>query len=293
MLSPSRISVVALVGALTLAAAGPGAAGRDPGPRAHASLDKNPCLKRATARKLRCPDLQMSPPSNMFVTRTRSGRVRLHAGNSINSVGKGPAELFGRRSSRWMMRAKQVIHRKDGTMLKLNTDARLGFKAIPGQYRYWKFKYAAEFELWRLDKRGRRIRLARRGPKVSYCLRDLFHRGPQLPGSPASFHYPACSQNFKQRSVTLGTSVGWSDVYPSTYHEQYMNVTGLKGCFAYVHLADPRNGIYESDEDNNEGETIVRLPFRGAGRFGCPRHSRGVEPPPDSGPDGGTEAPGY
>ena len=65
--------------------------------------------------------------------------------------------------------------------------------------------------------------------------------------------------------MTLGTSVGWSDVYPSTYHEQYMNVTGLRGCFAYVHVADPKNGIYESNEDNNEGETIVRLPWRGPG----------------------------
>ena len=37
---------------------------------------------------------------------------------------------------------------------------------------------------------------------------------------------------------------------------------GLRGCFAYVHIADPENGIYESNEDNNEAQTIVRLPFR-------------------------------
>ena len=42
-------------------------------------------------------------------------------------------------------------------------------------------------------------------------------------------------------------------------------MTGLHGCFAYVHTADPENGIYESDEDNNEAQVIVRLPFR-AGR---------------------------
>ena len=48
----------------------------------------NAGLKRATARELRCPDLQMAPPENLFLTRTRSGRLRLHAGNSINSVGR-------------------------------------------------------------------------------------------------------------------------------------------------------------------------------------------------------------
>jgi hypothetical protein len=39
-------------------------------------------------------------------------------------------------------------------------------------------------------------------------------------------------------------------------------VTGLRGCFAYVHIADPENGVYESNEDNNEAQVIVRLPFR-------------------------------
>ena len=39
-------------------------------------------------------------------------------------------------------------------------------------------------------------------------------------------------------------------------------MTGLRGCFAYVHIADPENGIYESNEDNNEAQLIVKLPFR-------------------------------
>ncbi len=227
----------------------------------------------------------MSPPDNLFLSRTRGGRLRLHAANSLNSVGDGPAELRGRRRSRWTMFAKQVIYRRGGGKVRLRTGARLVFKAIPGQYRYWKFFHAARFELWKLTRDGRRKRLVEVGPKVSYCLRDLQHRYPNLPRSPRTFHYPACSQDFDRRRVTLGTSVGWSDVYPSTYHEQWINVTGRRGCFAYVHIADPKNGIYESNEDNNEGETIVRLPWRGAGRRGCPARSH------TGGPDGGAEAP--
>jgi hypothetical protein len=76
--------------------------------------------------------------------------------------------------------------------------------------------------------------------------------------------------------VTLGTSIGWADIYPPAYPEQWIDVTGLRGCFAYVHIADPENGIYESDEDNNEAQVIVRLPFRaGERRRGCRGRDRG------------------
>jgi len=259
-----------------------------PDRRASASaLDKNPCLKRATARELLCPDMQMAPPENMFLTRTRGGRLRLHAGNSINSMGDGPVELRGKRASRWFMDAQQVIYKKGGGHIRLKTGARLVFKHIPGQYRYWKFFHAARFELWKLGSGGRRKKLVQVGPKVSYCLRDLQHRNPQLPRSPSTFHYPGCSQDAGAQRDTLGTSVGWSDVYPSTYHEQWLNVNGLRGCFAYVHVADPRNHVYESNEDNNEGERIVRLPWRGSGLRGCPRESKTGT----GGPDGGAQAP--
>ena len=275
---------------IALAAASPLARGSSASEEREAvtsARDENPCLKRATRRELKCPDLTMSPPDNLFLTRTRSGRLRLHAGNSINSVGDGPTELSARRESRWWMSAKQVIYRKGGRKLRLNTGAQVVFKHIPGQGRYWKYFQAARFELWKLDKQGRRTKRVEVGPKVSYCLRDLQRRNPQLPGSPRTFHYPACNQNIDRQRVTLGTSVGWSDVYPSTYHEQWINVNRRRGCFAYVHIADPRNHIYESNEDNNEGETIVRLPWRGSDRQGCPRESESRT----GGPDGGAEAP--
>jgi hypothetical protein len=54
--------------------------------------------------------------------------------------------------------------------------------------------------------------------------------------------------------------VGWSDIYPSTYYQNWIDVTGLRGTFAFKHIADPKNGIWESDETNNEAITIVRLP---------------------------------
>ena len=76
--------------------------------------------------------------------------------------------------------------------------------------------------------------------------------------------YPACNTNPRVRRVVLGTSRGWSDVYPPGYPEQWIDVTGLRGCFAYQHTADPRNWLHESDETNNRSTVIVRLPYRRA-----------------------------
>jgi hypothetical protein len=223
----------------------------------------NPCLDAERRAQLRCPDLQMSRPFGLTLDPfVWPGHVVLRAGNSINSIGRGPAELFGVRDGRRTMRARQRIYRRAGGRIGISTGARLLFKRIPGQGYYWKFMHAARFALWRLDGRGERVELARRGPKVSYCLRDLDHTRPRLRRSPRRVRYPACNQSSRTRKVTLGTSVGWSDVYPPAYHEQWIDVTGLRGCFDFVHMADPLDGIYESNERNNAGVVTVRLPFR-------------------------------
>jgi hypothetical protein len=158
----------------------------------------------------------------------------------------------------------------------VRTGARLRLKFAHLSRYWWKFFNAARFELWRLDADGRRAVKVRTGPKVSYCLRDLTHTRPGLRRTPYLPHYPACSSNPARRQVTLGTSVGWADIYPPSYPEQWIDVTGLRGCFAYAQIADPENGVYESDEDNNEAQVIVRLPFRLADRRrGCRGRDRG------------------
>jgi hypothetical protein len=122
---------------------------------------------------------------------------------------------------------------------------------------------------------------------VSYCLRDLAHSRPGRPRSPGRRVYPACSTDPDKRKVTIGTSVGWSDVYPPGYPEQWIDVTGLRGCFSYQHTADPANVLFESNERNNAASVTVRLPFR-PGRQGCP--GGGAAPPPDGenrNPNGG------
>jgi hypothetical protein len=218
----------------------------------------NPCYG-PNRRQLLCPDLRMAPPSHLYISHTPGGRRLLHAQNNIRSRGRGPLELRGIRSGPRRMDVRQRIHRVGGGKRVIRTEGNLDFYPVPGQFRYWKFQNAARFELWTVGGEGRPLQRIRVGPKLHYCLRDL-ERTKASPNSPDHRVYPACSQNPERDAVVLGTSVGWSDIYPADYHQNYVNVTGLRGCFAFFHEADPKNHIRELNEDNNGSHIFVRLP---------------------------------
>ena len=190
----------------------------------------------------------------------------LRATSSLNSVGLGPIELHGYRTGPNTMHATQRIYRRNGGHIKVRTGARLGFKSIPGQYRYWKLLNAARFELWSVDSRGHSVKRVRTGPKLYYCLRDLERTRP-MARSPRFRHYPGCSQDLYKQRLTLGTSVGWSDIYPAAYAKQWINVAGLRGCFAYRMTVDPKQVLFESNENDNTSQVLVRLPY--PGHTGC------------------------
>jgi hypothetical protein len=223
----------------------------------------NPCVGAAAA-KLLCPDLRMAPPSRMFVSR-KGGRVLLHAENNIRSRGEGPLEIRGTRSGKRTMSVQQAIHNVAKKRKLFETDGLVVFYDIPGQGRFWKFEDAASFELWSIGADGERAERVRVGPKLTYCFRDLERTKPSS-RTPRKRVYPACSQNPRRQRRTLGTSVGWSDVYPADYYENRINVKGLSGCFDFVHRADPENYLFENDETNNTNSRHVRLPPPRKGR---------------------------
>jgi hypothetical protein len=226
----------------------------------------NPCTD--PNQHLRCPDLVMSAPYDLVLDRkTRRGHVLLRASSSINNHGTGPLRVLGKRRDYRSMTVTQLIQRSDGSFAAFPTQALLGFKFISGRrygftfpdFSYWKFRDAARFQLWSLDAEDKAVSVARFGPKLFYCFRDLKRTRPSG-RSPHKAVFPACSENPHQQRVTLGTSVGWSDIYPYTYPEQWIDVTGLRGRFAYVQVADPFNRLYESNELNNLSETFIALP---------------------------------
>jgi hypothetical protein len=238
----------------------------------------NPCQDPALA--LRCPDLVMAPPTHLRVVRSPSRKhVVLRMENRIVNIGTGPAELFGQRISLSEMRARQVIANAGGVRTRFDTGAELYFKSVPSRGgSYWKWQNAARFELWAIDAAGHRTQLVRVGPKHDYCLRDLdrVRTGPTVR---RKRFFGACNQRALKHEATLGTSVGWADVYPSTYPDNWIDVTGLNGCFSVVHRVDPGRHIFESSEANNVGSRIVRLPYK-PGPQRCPRAQPPAPPPP-------------
>jgi hypothetical protein len=179
-------------------------------------------------------------------------------------------EFFGQRASPVEMHARQVIGNATGGRRRFETGAELYYKSVPTRGgSYWKFKDAARFELWAIDLTAHRTQLVRVGPKLDYCLRDLFRRrgGPKVR---RRAFFPACNQQAGKREVTLGISVGWADGYPTSYPENWIDVTGLSGCFAIVQRVDPLHRVFESNEANNVSSRIVRLPFK-PGPQRCPR----------------------
>jgi hypothetical protein len=231
----------------------------------------NPCDDPLLA--LKCPDLRMAPPGDLHVVHAGGGRVRLLATNHIVNVGQGPLELRAdRTTSPRFAKAYQVVYDRRGRPVYFPEAGFVYWKAIPGQGHYWKYYRAARFELWTLNPDESRAQMIRTGPKLSYCFRDL-RRVRSYARTPGGRIYPACSQDFGRSELRLGVSPGWADIYPSTYHENWISITGLRGCFAFVHRADPLDDLVEEREDDNLGQRIIRLPPRGGSVAprGCPR----------------------
>ncbi|MGK2956321.1 MAG: lysyl oxidase family protein [Solirubrobacterales bacterium] len=230
-----------------------------------------PCQPKTNLSKLRCPDLRVGKPSEMYADRVaKDGRVLLRSTNDIKSRGRGPMELRGRRDRQRSMNVTQAIRRRAGGYSLFPTQARLRFFNV-GSYwggSFWKVARPLRFELWKVGNRGRKRKLVRTGPKQFYCFRDLVRTKPSG-RSPDIAVYPACNQDPNQRRVTLGTSVGWSDIYPSSYDHQWIDVTGLRGCYAYLLRVDPQNRLFELNKKNNTAQRTIRLPWRGPGHRGC------------------------
>jgi hypothetical protein len=257
ILAPVRARFLLAPLALLLALALPGSVA--------AAVD-NPCLG-PEARFLLCPNLRIAPASEIYEQRVGS-QVLLRATSDVQSRGKGPMELRGRRDGPRSMRTNQRIYKAGGGHITVPSGAKLRFTYV-GTYfggSYWKVHQLATFELIPVLPDGTLGEVVRTSPKLNYCLRDLT-RTRAGRRSPAGRVYPGCNQDPFRDRVKLGTSVGWSDIYPAAYHQQWIDVAGLRGCFVYRMIVDPKEHLFESNEKDNMSQRRVRLPYRG--RPGC------------------------
>jgi hypothetical protein len=252
------VLAAALAGALVPAALG-AAGGRRP-------AAQNPC-KGPGSKHLLCPNLRIGPPSEMYVS-GYDGTTLLHATSDVRSRGLGPMELHGQRDGPKQMKVTQRIYKVGGGHITVRTGAVLHFTDVGSYFggSYWKVHQLARFTLRRVLSGGGLGPVLRTSPKLNYCLRDLDRTRPGK-RSPGSAHYPGCNQDPHIKRDVLGTSVGWSDIYPADYDKQYINVSGLRGCFVFEMTVDPKHHLFESDEHDNSSHRRVQLPY--AGGSGC------------------------
>ena len=172
-------------------------------------------------------------------------------------------ELRGRRNGWRTMRTNQRIYRVGGGHIDVRSGATLRFTGVGAYFggSYWKVHQLARFELRRVGPE-RHARRASSAPAPSSTTACATSSGPGPAAAPRdNRHYPGCNQNPYQDRVTLGTSVGWSDIYPADYDKQWIDVAGLRGCFAFTMTVDPQHLLFESNERDNTSRRLVRLPF--------------------------------
>ncbi len=234
---------------------------------------ENPCQGR-DARQLLCPNLRIGPAHEFELEALRPNRVLLRATSDVRSRGRGPIELRGQRNGWRTMRTNQRIYRVGGGHLDVRSKATLRFTNVGYVFGggYWKVHQLARFDLRRVNPDGSLGTVVRSSPKLNYCLRDLIRTRPSR-ASPPRRHYPACNQNPYRSRVALGTSVGWSDIYPAPYHQQWINVAGLRGCFDFEMIVDPQDNLFESNESDNTSNRRISLPFTDA--KGCSGEEQG------------------
>jgi hypothetical protein len=130
-------------------------------------------------------------------------------------------------------------------------------------HNHWHVQNVASYELYSSTGSGP---VLRRDSKVGFCFFDTNPYKLSLPGAPTSRQYAQSGCGIQSSLfVKNGISVGWSDVYPSGFAFQWINITNLAaGEYLVKVSADPKKQFEELVEGNNCNWTRVRIPKSGS-----------------------------
>ena len=159
------------------------------------------------------------------------------------SRGRGPMELHGQRNGPETMRVDAADLQAPAAATSPCAPApRLHFTDVGAYFggSYWKVHQLARFELRRVAARRRARPGGADEPEA-----ELLPARPRADPARAALARrrattPAATRTRASSRDTLGTSVGWSDIYPADYDKQYIDVSGLRGCFAFAMTGRPQ-----------------------------------------------------
>ena len=193
------------------------------------------------------------------------------------SRGRGPMELHGKRNGRHSMRVNQRIYRGGGGHIDLRTRRRTCTSPTSAPTSAAPTGRSTSSPASSCGGRpDGELAPGPRRPEARTTACATSSAPDPGPRSPRHRHYPGCNQNPTAGPVTLGTSVGWSDIYPSDYDKQWINVAGLRGCFAFVMRVDPQTSSTSPTSTTTPPAACVHLPFRGDGLLTARRAERSL-----------------
>jgi WD40-like Beta Propeller Repeat/Lysyl oxidase len=213
------------------------------------------------------PDLDQRAPADLVVVQS-GGRFRLAFASSTENRGVGPLVIRGVRLAGRAMRADQLVERRAGATRVVRDVGRLHYERHQPHF-HWHLQSFVTYEL----RRARDHALASRDRKTGFCLIDRWGTVlPQLPGTgPPRFVGDCGAGQPNARGVMQGTSVGYIDRYPPSFHGQDLDLMRLpEGSYVLVHRANPSRSMRELRYSNDVASLLVRLEWPN-GRSSAPR----------------------
>ena len=210
------------------------------------------------------PDFEQRPPNDLSINTVVRGKRRhflLGFDSATDNIGVGPAVITARRSSRRVpfMRAAQVVRLAAGG--RRQTFPRVGILryVYSPSHSHWHVMGFQRYELRRASDHT----LLLRDRKSGFCLADHYAHAPgsflNEPRRPMFNGY--CEQGRPEAmAVNQGTSVGYTDRYPSHFHGQNLDLTGVAaGTYVLIHRANRRFLFRELRYENNAASLLLRI----------------------------------
>lgn len=203
------------------------------------------------------PDLDPQAPTDLSVG-SSGGRELLGFDSAVDSVGRGPMWLRGRRTSvrTPLMEARQLVSLTSGGQRIYGRAGAMRYTFSPTHV-HWHLLDFVRYELRRVAD----FRLVARDRKTGFCLGDHYGVADRRVRVARPRFGGNCGQGRPELlEVEQGSSVGYSDKYPSYYHGQYVELTGVPaGLYVLVHRANPQRRLRESSYGNNASSVLLRL----------------------------------
>jgi hypothetical protein len=209
------------------------------------------------------PDLEQRPPTDLSLkTQARGGRRHFLLGfdSATDNVGLGPVVISARRSSRRVpfMRGSQIVRLLGGGR---RTYSRVGMLryVYSATHSHWHVMGFQRYELRRASDSA----VVRRDRKSGFCLADHWADAPgRLAKEPRGPVFKGHCERGRPGALAVyqGTSVGYTDRYPSHFHGQNLDLTGLAGgTYVLIHRANRSLLFQELRYENNAASRRIRI----------------------------------